>query len=226
MITIGIPTALYNGVFGINAKYVDFISQFGKPKLLTPHEDNEGIDPQVDMIFLPGGADTDGNNGTNYLQQRSNPHLEWFDKNCLPQYIENNYPIFAVCRGIGVINRYFGGTLKNIIGHNFNKSEDEKCKLTHKVGLSRTEMRNNDLDVPSGISVNSIHHMAIDHIGSGLQVIGVDPNDEQEVIEVIQHVHYPIFGVQWHPEKIHDNLSYQIMKKLKTYAGRREEQPV
>ena len=206
-IKIGVPTALYSNVFGMNSKYLNWVSQFGQPLLLTP-----GISQinDVDALFLPGGADV--SNNLTFLNTRANPHLDSFDKEELPNYIEKNKPIFGVCRGMQAINVHFGGTLRNLIGkelHNHQKNDSEKTKesLVHSVNqnyLSRTTART--------FSVNSIHHQSIHDLGKGLIIIAKSYSDS--VPEAIIHENKPIAGVQWHPEKINDEFSKQLFKHI------------
>lgn len=205
-IKIGIPTALYSDVFGMNSKYLNWVSQFGQPMLLTP-----GISQinDVDALFLPGGADVSSN--LTFLNTRANPHLDWFDKEELPNYVERNKPIFGVCRGMQAINVHFGGTLENLIGerlrkHQRNNSEAEKESCVHMVSQD-------DLNIAKPLfSVNSIHHQCIGEKGKSLKIIAKSSYDN--IAEAIMHESKPIAGVQWHPEKINDEFSRELFKKI------------
>ena len=216
-IKIGVPTALYGETFGINAKYLNWVSQFGQPLLLTP-----GISQMnnVDALFLPGGADV--SNNLTFLNTRANPHLDSFDKEELPNYIEKNKPIFGVCRGMQAINVHFGGTLRNLIGnelkvHQRNYNENEKNSLVHSLRInsnSPIEFEKSNFLEPSDtkfMHVNSIHHQCIDVLGKNLKIIA---NSYEEIPECIIHETKPIAGVQWHPEKINDEFSKQLFKHI------------
>ena len=48
--------------------------------------------------------------------------------------------------------------------------------------------------------VNSSHHQAVDQLGEGLNVTARCPEDG--VVEAFNHESLPVFGVQWHPEKL------------------------
>ena len=88
-----------DNTFGVGKNYLTWISKFGAPIILTPH--NREIE-NLDLLILPGGADINPwtygeiphfNTGT------PNVMLEYFDATMLPQYIESGIPIFATCRG-------------------------------------------------------------------------------------------------------------------------------
>lgn len=211
---IGIPTALYGNVFGINAKYVNWVSQFGIPVLLTP-----GISQinDVDALFLPGGSDVADN--LTFLTQRSNPHLEWFDKEELPKYIKDKKPIFGVCRGMQTLNVVFGGTLKNLLGSELeytNKSATEKEKNTAHEEIRIEDNRFIDVDhlqiKYNHIQINSIHHQVIKKLNSNFTIVAKSTKIKN--VEAILHRSLPIAGVQWHPEKINDELSIKLFNHI------------
>jgi len=201
---IGIPTNLRDKRFGTHGNYIEWVSQFGKPILLTPHVDQFD---QIDALFLPGGKDVQFN--LTFLNNPSDPHLEWFDRFYIPRFIEAKKPIFAICRGMQALNVYFSGTLRNLYGeelklHNQCETEDVKNSLVHKVYEPTSE------DEDDYHLVNSIHHQAIDKLGNGLEVIAKCDN----VIEAIKHEELPIVGVQWHAEKINDEFSKKLVKSI------------
>jgi gamma-glutamyl-gamma-aminobutyrate hydrolase PuuD len=48
------------------------------------------------------------------------------------------------------------------------------------------------------LPINSLHHQAISTLGKDLKIIATSKFDG--TIEGIEHVHLPLYGVQWHPE--------------------------
>ena len=101
-------------------------------------------------------------------------------------------PIFAICKGVQVLNVALGGTLYlDIPGH------------------AQPEQRDGDLiplryaDDATGVRfayVNSSHHQALNHLGDGLQVEAWSVQDD--IIEQVRLRDYPFcLGVQYHPER-------------------------
>ena len=87
--------------------------------------------------------------------------------------LECNIPILGVCRGMQMINKYFGGTLKKISGH---------------IG---------EHFLSDGRQVNSYHNYAIDKPGKGLSVV---TTADDSVIEEIKYED-KIFAQMHHPER-------------------------
>lgn len=206
---IGIPTALYQNTFGIDAKYVNWVAKFGQPVLLTPLISQ--VD-QVDALFLPGGADVATN--LTFLNGRSNPHLEWFDQVELPKYIAAKKPIFGVCRGMQTLNIHFGGTLKNILGPSLEdeqkNSESDKNKTHQSIYLTSSYKSFTTKHYPK---VNSIHHQTVDILAYNFAIVATNSLGN---IEAIIDEENKIAGVQWHPEKIDDEVAYNLFKKILT----------
>lgn len=207
---IGIPTALYGNYFGTHKYYINWVAQFGQPVLLTPYDTR--FNENIDVFFLPGGSDVAS--GYTYLTDRSNPHLEWFDEAILHNIGSLKKPIFAVCRGMQAVNLAFNGTLKNLYAgdldiHQHNKDEEDKNKRVHYITVVHKDFADKDAFM-NEFKVNSIHHQIIDKLGNGLEVIA----KSDEIIEAIRHKTLPIAGVQWHPEKINDEIAVKLFKSI------------
>ena len=54
--------------------------------------------------------------------------------------------------------------------------------------------------------VNSFHHQALNIIGKNLDVTAFD--EESGIPEAIEHSYLPVYGVQWHPERMDNNLAF------------------
>lgn len=107
-------------------------------------------------------------------------------------FTERGKPVFGVCRGIQLLNVFFGGTLRqDIAGHAQHDGVDrvhaafaEDALLCALYGRSSV--------------VNSAHHQSIDRLGVGLRAVQWA---DDGTIEAIRHETLPIFAVQWHPER-------------------------
>lgn len=208
MLKIGIPTNLRDGRFGTHGNYIEWVSQFGTPILLTP-----GIDQydQFDVLFLPGGKDV-ATNKTTFLQGPSDPHLQWFDKVYIHRSFETGKPIFGVCRGMQSINVHFGGTLRNLYGENLVystrwNSEEEKNKSHEKIKTSFYKNYFREIKTEERF-VNSLHHQVVDKLANDFICIAESVKCGHP--EAIIHKDGMVAGVQWHPEKINDDLAKDI----------------
>lgn len=210
---IGIPTNLRDKRFGTHGNYIEWVAQFGQPILLTP-----GIDQydQFDALFLPGGKDVNSANLT-FLQGPSDPHLEWFDATYINRCFRDEKPIFGVCRGMQTINSYFGGTLRNLYGDALklsNKCSTEEEKNTRHEEITIVDKRfqlDRDSLLPSEKKlsifrkVNSIHHQVVDKLAEDFKTVAISEKYLHD--EAIIHKNNKVAAVQYHPEKINDQLA-------------------
>jgi putative glutamine amidotransferase len=76
------------------------------------------------------------------------------------------------------------------------------------------------------VEVSSYHHQAVDRLGAGLRVVG---RADDGCIEVLEHEHAPMLGVQWHPEDNADTAAHQqalfdaTVERARLARARRDE---
>lgn len=203
---IGIPGWEDNGFFGVSSNYLNLAETYGTPVVITPGMTAEEVQSAVGMVILPGGADVlPSRYGEipSFFTGRANPHLEHFDNTILLKLIKNKIPVFGICRGLQTINVLFGGKLNQHIYQHPKSFNDED--LVHKVVTKNGEE----------FKVNSFHHQAVSKLGVGL-LMEARSDGARTYIEAISHSTLPVFAVQWHPERIFDAFSLDILKKLST----------
>ncbi len=148
----------------------------------------------VDGLLLTGGEDI----SQKFLRQPvpnasliedPNPERDAWEFDAVPRAMQKRLPIFAICRGLQVLNVALGGTLHLDIPNH------DKLKFENVQPLRYAE------DTAIQIArVNSSHHQALDQIGSGLEVEAWCANDD--VIEQARLRDYPFgLAVQYHPER-------------------------
>jgi putative glutamine amidotransferase len=122
--------------------------------------------------------------------------------------LDAGMPLFAICRGMQVLNVAAGGTLiqdlpserPGTLRHSVPEPPDA---VAHDVAIapgSRLAAVMADRLAPGGrLDVNSRHHQALDRVADGFAVSAVAPDG---IVEAIEQVAAPRFciGVQWHPE--------------------------
>ena len=117
-------------------------------------------------------------------------------------FSERNKPIFGICRGVQLINVALGGTLIQDIS-------DEVPGLTVHEKVCKEETQFHYVNAKegslfgqffgTGFLTNSYHHQAIKDCGKGLIPT---VTTEDGIIEAVEHESRPIFGAQWHPERM------------------------
>lgn len=158
-----------------------------------------------DCLLLAGGGDV-------FPSFYGKEEISCFDKDfyrdlrefsLINVFSQKSAPIFGICRGLQVINVYFGGTLcQKLKNADMHYSPLKDCY--HSITIKKSgEFPNllSDLNV-----VNSAHRQAIEKIANGFEAVAVS---DDECIEAIQCTNKKIFACQFHPERLPQNL-YKI----------------
>jgi putative glutamine amidotransferase len=115
-------------------------------------------------------------------------------------------PIFAICRGMQVLNVALGGDLVQDIPTEVNGAlnhdlREPRFAIAHEVWASKgsrlSALMLEKLEDAESCPVNSRHHQAVRHVGEGLEVVATAPDG---VIEAVERPGPFCLGVQWHPE--------------------------
>lgn len=192
----------------VNETYVNALVKSGFNVIMLTLDNNtpEEVFKLCDGFLITGGSDLDPsyfNEKNEGLAKGVNPKLDILDKQVIEYAVKTKKPMLGICRGIQSINVFMGGSLFQDIG-----KSHESIKYDHNV----ITYKNNFIDLPEKIVVNSYHHQAIKDVAPGFKVIA---KHEDGTIEAIAHDSLPIFAVQWHPEKIYgDPISDIIFEKF------------
>src|SRR5690348_14168422 len=121
----------------------------------------------------------------------------------LAEALAADLPVFAICRGIQLLNIHLHGTLlqhlasASIHRQVFPGDAPGRQRTVHNVTVKPDTLLARIVGQPT-IAVNSRHHQAIDQLGPGVITSGLSEDGITEAIE------YParrfVLGVQWHPE--------------------------
>ena len=148
----------------------------------------------VDGLLLTGGSDI----SREFLRQpvpdprlieNPDPVRDAWEFAIVPEAIQQRIPLFAICRGLQVLNVALGGALHlDIPNHDKFKFQNVQ-PLRYANGAP--------LQIPR---VNSSHHQALDQLASGLEIEAWCADDD--VIEQVRLRDYSFgLGVQYHPER-------------------------
>ncbi|MGH9119035.1 MAG: gamma-glutamyl-gamma-aminobutyrate hydrolase family protein [Acidimicrobiales bacterium] len=190
--------------------YADAVARAGgRPLVLPPVTGipvgaREWLDG-VDGLVLTGGPDVDPAR----YGERPHPSVYGLDAavdeheaGMLRVALEAGLPVLAVCRGAQLLNVVLGGSLVQHLPEppggldhggpvrraaEHHVTIDEGTRLAEAVGATEA-------------TVWSIHHQAIDRLGTGLRVTARAPDGTIEAVEPDDPTAPWVVGVQWHPE--------------------------
>ena len=215
---IGIPGYRYEkSSFGAGLNHLEYISNFGKPRIIMPWEEFV----EVDLLYLPGGLDirpdtygeVPGFNTSN--QDVFKQHF--FDHN-LKNYVEKQVPIFGVCLGAQELAVYFGSKLVQDL--KFHPQSSGRWSTAHKVTVLPQDTSKSKTK-PISFEVNSHHHQCITNLTLNHRELtplcgtkGEDKDPSNFIVEAFKHNKLPIIGVQWHPEELYDDYSTSCFNTL------------
>lgn len=159
---------------------------------------NEADIDYYDGLLLPGGPDVEpwryGEENTHsYIE----PGLDELQFSALDRFSHKGKTIFGICRGYQLINVYFGGSLIQHLSNAEKHMKSNGIDSVHEI-RSLPGCFLSDLYGEKHV-VNSSHHQAINKAGTGLHICAYDADD---VPEAFYHETLPIFGVQYHPERM------------------------
>ena len=155
-----------------------------------------------DGLILPGGRDINPsrygetvNGAEDFCDELDEMQLAMLDA-----FVQKKKPVFGICRGMQLINVYFGGSLiQNIDTVWRHRAEDPEGPDAVHLSEARS---GSWLEGFYGREFphNSAHHQAVKKLGDGLTIDSRCPMDS--VVEAIHHENLPVYGVQWHPERM------------------------
>lgn len=175
--------------------YVAVLKYLGADPIVTLHPESVY---SFDGLVLPGGGDI----CPSYFDQpvidtrKPDPELDRAQFHILYQFLHTHKPILGICKGMQLINVFFGGNLNQHTSseklHGWNGADQWHPTQTKEHSLLERLYG-------SSLEVNSAHHQSIDELGQDLHSI---QHSKDGVIEGICHEFLPILGVQWHPERM------------------------
>lgn len=154
-------------------------------------------------LVLPGGGDIDPSlygQEPHPRTQNVSKRRDRFETNLLKQALERDLPIFAVCRGMQLLNVHLGGTLDqhlaDVEGRLEHDRDRPRAEPAHGARFAKGTLLAEVLGTES--EINSHHHQGLDVVADRLKEIGWA---EDGVLEaVVMPDRFWVVGVQWHPE--------------------------
>ena len=149
-------------------------------------------------LLLPGGGDIDP--ALYHEENRGSADIDRpLDEAQLAMadaFVRAGKPVLGICKGEQVLNVLFGGGLIQHLAvaeaHRFRDGDSvHECVSLPGTDMERLYGRR--------YPVNSSHHQGLGRIGAGLRATSFAPDG---TVESVAHDTLPVFGVQWHPERM------------------------
>lgn len=192
----------------LGLKYLRAIEAAGGLPVVMPPLGHEAVEPLLEQlagICLSGGPDLDPEA---YHARRhpklgpTEPEIDRFELAVVREADARELPMLAICRGMQALNVARDGTLHQHLpelggGGVEHRQREPNDQPSHAVDAAP----GSGLALLLGAThadVNSFHHQAVDHLGTGLTAVAWAPDG------VIEGVEDPgrrfAVGVQWHAE--------------------------
>jgi putative glutamine amidotransferase len=205
----------------LNTTYVKAILNAGGVPMIIPNVvDKELVESYlgtIDGLMLSGGVDVD----PQYFGEDHHADLGTVDAArdstelaLLERALEQDMPIFGICRGIQSLNVALGGTLyqhlpdqaPSSIHHQQSDIKIPRSEFSHSIRIEGGS-RLRSIVGKDEMQTNSFHHQAIKSVGAGLIVTARAADGIIETVEAPDHRY--LVAVQFHPEETapHDEYS-------------------
>lgn len=188
----------YRGVVSSRALLDLIWAAGGDPVTLLPGADPDALDwaarlRGVEGVVLAGGGDIDparyGGDAEHESVYDVDAVQDEADLTLAAYCLESGLPVFAVCRGLHVVNVVRGGTLVVDMDEN-HRHVVQSIPLTAESGVLGLS--------GDSVEISCYHHQAIDRLGSGMRIVSAATDGTPEAVLI--EARGWAAGVQWHPE--------------------------
>lgn len=197
---------------GIRRQYLDAVVRAGGVPLQLPlgiaPEDCEALVAMADGVLFTGGADIDprhyGEEVSPYCG-KIYPERDAVEFAVVKAALRQKRAIFAICRGMQVLNVALGGTLIQDLPETMglpltaHRQESDYSETAHDVVI-RPGTKLASIAGTEVLAVNTKHHQAVKTPGEGLIVTAESTDGVVEGLELPGGAF--VVGVQWHPEML------------------------
>jgi putative glutamine amidotransferase len=201
-----------DGAAAVPDAYLGALHRAGVRPVLLPSPDSgppaELLGPYAGLVLV-GGGDIEP---SHYGETRhpavygTEPERDDLELGLVRAAVAATLPLFAVCRGLQVLNVAFGGSLiqhlpdrPGTMSHGMPPADD--AQAAHDVSVvegSRLAAAVGSLSVGRCLSV---HHQAVDRIAPGMIATAHSADGVVEALETPADRAGWVLAVQWHPER-------------------------
>lgn len=184
----------------ISHDWVRFVESLGLAPVLLPNCADVGRlvdDLDIRLLLLTSGNDVHAVGPVTAQGSDVSPDRNRTESLLLDLAVERRLPVFGVCRGLQMMNTYFGGGLVTDLGPISGDAAAHVAR-PHSVTITDPSALNG---LPGATwTVNSFHRQAVTQttLASPLRTFA---RADDGVIEGLYHAALPMLAVQWHPER-------------------------
>ena len=211
--------------YKLDRNYANSILKAGGVPVLMPFfrnakEAREFLD-RLDGILLTGGPDI---NPCRWGEARHpktdlmHADREKSDFLVIGEALARDLPTLAICCGCQELNVHLGGSLHQHV-QDLPGVKKHSGGVRHKVGMIGISRTRDIVGIPRP-AVNSWHHQSCKEIGKGLIQTAESPDGLVEGVESTAHRF--VLGVQWHPERMQDDVRQQNLFRALVAESRRQ----
>jgi len=176
--------------------------------LSNPHDAKAYID-RIDALILTGGADVN----PMLFDEEPVPEIEVIDANrdsfelaLIKEAWAQKKPIFAICRGLQLLNVAFKGSLYQDLSYyddlKVNHTQDTPWEYpTHSIDIEEDSWIGKALENEQVI--NSYHHQAVKELADSFRPVAWSKDGLIEAFESVDPSQ-KVMAFQWHPEILVD----------------------
>ena len=196
----------WNKVSYTRQSFIDVLQELGHQVIILPVDKPEIASQYVsivDKILLTGGTDIAPqfyNQEPHLKIEATNLERDAFEMAAVEAALEQGKAIFGVCRGLQLLNVFFGGSLWQDLSEvdfplvKHLQAPTPEAFPTHSLVIQADSY----LDfLPSQHFVNSFHHQAVRKLAPELRAIA---HAADGLVEAVENHKKRVLAVQWHPE--------------------------
>lgn len=195
----------------VESDMLKFLSKRDVFPIMIPNVEDgilESYLSKMDGFVLQGGADlsplTYGEEPLNE-KWRGDRKRDLYEVKILDHAKKHKKPLLGICRGMQMLNVYYGGSLyQDLETQNAvsvpHRDQEMYDTLNHQVEIIKGSFLEK-IYQKNKIQVNSVHHQGVKKIAKELIPQAIDSKDD--LVEALAHRELPHWGVQWHPEFNH-----------------------